>query len=136
MYHEDVDLCRRARQQGWRVALTPRATFIHRHGGTTRINLEVESITRLETLISRHVYISRHYRGLSAVAFHGLVAVNKLITQGITGLVNLLTFNTVPALRVRGRVWLGLVAHYARRIGGGSWLSPRAAGRAGAAALP
>ncbi len=132
MYREDVDLCLRARQRGWRVALTPRATFVHHHGGTTRTNMDTESITRLETLISRHVYISRHYRGGRATLFHGLIAVNKLITQGIAGLVNLLTLGTVRPLRVRGRVWLGLVAYYGRRIAGGDWLSPRTARRAGA----
>jgi GT2 family glycosyltransferase len=130
MYHEDVDLCLRARQRGWRVALTPRATFVHRHGGTTRLNFDTESITRLETLISKHVYISRHYHGFRAFLFHGLISVNKLITQGAAGLVNLLTLGTVPAVRVRGRVWLNLVSYYARRLAGGGWLSPRAVRRA------
>jgi len=130
MYSEDVDLCRRARQRGWRVALTPRATFVHRHGGTTRIDLATESITRFETLVSRHVYISRHYHGAGAFAFHGLIAVNKLITQGITGLVNLLTLGTIRPVRVRGRVWLNLVSYYLRRLAGGDWLSPRAVRRA------
>ena len=126
MYREDVDLCLRARQRGWRVALTPRATFVHHHGGTTRTNFETESITRLETLISRHVFISRHYSGIRALLFHSVIALNKLLTQGAAGLVNLLTLGTIPALRVRGRVWLGLVAYYGRRLAGGDWLSPRA----------
>ena len=131
MYYEDVDLCLRARQRGWRVALTPKATFVHRHGGTTRIDFDTESTTRLETLISRHVYIGRHYRGFRAALFHSLVALNKLLLQGAAGLVNLLTLSSVPALRVRARVWLGLVAYYARRLAGGDWLSPRAVRRAG-----
>ncbi|NIM01840.1 MAG: glycosyltransferase [Acidobacteria bacterium] len=126
MYSEDVDLCMRARKLGWRVALTPRATFVHRHGGTTRANLATESIARFESLVSRHVFISRHYRGLRGSVFHGVLAANKIVLQGIAGLVNLLTFGTVRPLRVRGRVWLSLVGYYARRLGGGDWLGPRA----------
>ncbi len=125
MYSEDVDLCMRARKRGWRVALTPRATFVHRHGGTTRADPATESITRFESLVSRHVFISRHYRGRGAFVFHGVIAANKIVLQGVAGLVNLITFGTLRPLRVRGRVWLSLVGYYARRLGGGDWRSPR-----------
>ncbi len=77
--------------------------------------------------MSRHVFISRHYGGAVAFVFHGVLAANKLVFQGIAGLVNLVTLGTVRPLRVRGRVWLSLVGYYARRLCGGDWISPRAA---------
>ena len=34
LYYEDIDLCLRARRDGWEVGVVPRATAIHESGGT------------------------------------------------------------------------------------------------------
>jgi len=34
MYWEDVDLCKRVREQGWRVLIEPRARVVHQRGGS------------------------------------------------------------------------------------------------------
>lgn len=45
MYMEEVDICRRAWKQGWRVAYVPHAKFVHYHHRESRINWPWQAIT-------------------------------------------------------------------------------------------
>ncbi|MBE0668773.1 MAG: glycosyltransferase family 2 protein, partial [Bacteroidales bacterium] len=48
MYYEDVDLCRRIRDLGGKVALFRDITIEHNHGGSSRINIRTASMTKCE----------------------------------------------------------------------------------------
>lgn len=69
MYSEDVDLCRRARNAGHRVAVTYAVTLVHAHGGVSRTNPVTAALTRSEVIVSRHFYASRHL-GWQAPLYH------------------------------------------------------------------
>jgi len=126
MYVEDADLCRCARNAGLRVAYAPNVVVIHAHGGSSRLNVAVKSMTKLEVIISKHVYTSRHARGFARVLTHILIITLRLPMLLLLSLLNILTLGQVGVLRVRARILLGLLAHYWRVLRTGSWLSPRA----------
>ncbi|MDH3363271.1 MAG: glycosyltransferase family 2 protein [Gammaproteobacteria bacterium] len=126
MYVEDADLCRKAHDKGLKVAYIPEVEVIHAHGGSSRLNVAVKSMTKLEVIISKHVYTSRHTAGLENCLTHTLIILLRLPVLAIAWLLDLLTLRQVPALRVRGRMFTGLLRYYLGVLRSGSWLSPRA----------
>ncbi len=126
MYVEDVDLCRKAADCGLSVAYVPEVEVIHAHGGSSRLNIAVKSMTKLEVIISKHVYTQHHVRGCKRGLMHTLIILLRLPMLLIAGLLNLITLAQVPALRVRSRMLSGLLRYYSNVALTGSWLSPRA----------
>jgi len=126
MYVEDADLCRRARDAGLRAAYTPKVQIVHAHGGSSRLNVDVKAMTKLEVIISKHVYASNHFRGLRRWMMHDLIGLLRLPFLLLGTLADLLTLRQIPALRVRSKILLGLLSYYGGVLQSGSWLSPRA----------
>lgn len=126
MYVEDADLCRKAHVKGLSVAYVPEVEVIHAHGGSSRINVAVKSMTKLEVIISKHVYTNRHTSGVERWLTHTLIILFRLPMLVIASILDLLTLRQVPALRVRGRMLTGLLQYYVGVLRNGSWLSPRA----------
>ena len=126
MYVEDADLCRKAHDAGLRVAYTPNIRVIHAHGGSSRLNVDVKSMTKLEVIISKHVYVDKHMSGMARRFAHFMISGLRLPGLLFASALDLLTFRNVPALRVRTKILAGLL-HYHRDVGrNGTWLSPRA----------
>jgi GT2 family glycosyltransferase len=126
MYVEDADLCRKAHDCGMSVAYAPDVEVIHAHGGSSRLNVDVKTMTKLEVIISKHVYTRNHTRGFERWLTHTLIILLRVPMLILGALLDLLTLRQVPALRVRGRMCIGLLWYYAGVIRTGSWLSPRA----------
>ena len=126
MYVEDADLCRKAHNIGLSVAYVPDVVVIHAHGGSSRLNVDVKSMTKLEVIISKHVYTQIHMLGARRVLMHTLIALLRMPILLIGGLLDLVTLRQVPTLRVRGRMLAGLMRYYGGVVDSGSWLSPRA----------
>ena len=126
MYAEDIDLCRRAADLGMARALTPSAQFTHLHGGASRRDPEVTLITKSEVMISAHVYIRRHFKGVHRLANHVIVGLRELVPLIAAGLANLLTLGRMPSLKLRSRLLGALLRYYIRVITTGNWLSQRA----------
>ena len=126
MYVEDADLCRRAHDLGLRVAYAPDVQVVHAHGGSSRLNVDIKAMTKLEVIISKHVYAHKHFWGVRRRMMHILIAVLRLPLLAIAALLDLLTLQQVPALRVRGKMLVGLLGYYAGVLRTGTWLSPRA----------
>ncbi len=126
MYVEDADLCRKAHDIGLSIAYAPEVEVIHAHGGSSRLNVDVKSMTKLEVIISKHVYTRNHCRGLTRWLTHSLIILLRVPMLVIGALVDQVTFHQVPVLRVRSRMLVGLMRYYRGVVGSGSWLSPRA----------
>ena len=126
MYVEDADLCRKAHDCGLSVAYAPEVRVIHAHGGSSRLNVAVKSMTKLEVIISKHVYTQHHTRGLARWLTHTLIVLLRMPMLVFAGALDLVTLLQVPTLRVRSRMLLGLLRYYGGVIRTGSWLSPRA----------
>ena len=126
MYAEDADLCRRARDLGLKVAYCPDVQVLHVHGGSSRINVRVKALTKLEVIISKHVYAENHFRGSQRALGHLAIALSRLPGLALAALVDLLTFRRVPSLQVRSRMLAGLLDYYRGVRRSGLWFSPRA----------
>ena len=71
VYGEDVDLCWRARQQGWKIFYLPQARVIHYKGASVGIRRESQDVTKanletkrrmiLETTQAMLIFYRKHY---------------------------------------------------------------------------
>jgi len=126
MYVEDVDLCRRAHELGMLTAFTPNVEVTHAHGGSSRLNIDVKSMTKLEVIISKHVYTANHAHGLRRSVTHALIVLLRMPMLVIAATLDLVTFGRIPLLRVRSKMLAGLIRYYSGVIASGEWLSSRA----------
>lgn len=124
MYFEDVDLCRRVRDNGGEVAFIKNVTIEHNHGGSSRINLKTTSLTKTEVLISRHLYLSKHLKGFERVLVQIFLVLNNLIPGFILALAGLVLF-FIPKLFCRTLIFFRLVGYYFNALLKLSWISPR-----------
>lgn len=125
MYAEDADLCRRARDLGLNVAYCPDVQVLHAHGGSSRINVRVKSLTKLEVIISKHVYVQNHF-GRRRKLGHLEIALLRLPGLMVASVLDLLTLRRIASLRVRSGMLGGLLDYYRGVRRSGQWLSPRA----------
>jgi len=124
MYYEDVDICRRLRNKNGRIFFFNNIGILHCHGGSSRVDIITESITKTEVQKSRHLYIHKHFTGLRRIIFQFVVAADNLITGIISGLTGLVFF-FVPKLLVRLLILILLTDYYAGSLYRSSWRSTR-----------
>jgi hypothetical protein len=124
MYFEDVDLCKRVRDKNMEIAFCRNITIEHNHGGSSRINIKTASLTKTEVNISRHVYISKHKKGIEKMTVQLFLVLNNLISLGLMALIGLLLF-FIPKLFSRTLIFLRLLKYYLIVISRFSWKSPR-----------
>ncbi|MGD0755492.1 MAG: glycosyltransferase family 2 protein [Bacteroidales bacterium] len=124
MYFEDIDLCRRVRDNDGEIAFCRDITIEHNHGGSSRINLKTTSLTKTEVSISRHVYISKHKTGAEKLLIQAFLILNNLISGGIMALIGLLMF-FIPKVFSRTLIYCRLIRYYTGSLFRLSWISPR-----------
>ena len=90
------------------------------------MNVEVKSMTKLEVIISKHVYTANHTHGLQRWVTHALIVLLRLPMLIVAAALDLLTFRRIPTLRVRSKMLAGLARYYLGVMDTGEWLSPRA----------
>ncbi|MCU0456669.1 MAG: glycosyltransferase [Bacteroidales bacterium] len=124
MYYEDVDICRRLRNRNGMILFFKDIGILHCHGGSSRIDLRTESITKAEVQKSRHLYIHKHFTGLDRILFQSIVVADNLVTGIISGLAGLVFF-FIPKLLVRLYILIRLTGYYAGSLYRCSWRSTR-----------
>ncbi len=124
MYFEDVDLCRRVRNIGGKIALCRNIIIEHNHGGSSRINLKTASLTKTEVHISRHIYINKNKTGFERALIHIFLVINNLISGGLMGLAGLIFF-FIPKVFTRTLIFIRLIRYYVGSIVRQSWIGPR-----------
>jgi hypothetical protein len=60
VFFNDVDLCYRLKQAGWKLFFHPGATVIHHHGASTR---QVRREMVVESHRALRLFYEKHYRG-------------------------------------------------------------------------
>jgi GT2 family glycosyltransferase len=123
MYYEDVDICRRTHDIGGKIALFTNITIEHYHGGSSRINQYVASITKTEVLISKHLYISKSKSGQEKYLIQVFLVINNLISGIIHALFGVILF-FIPGILVKSMIFLRLIAYYAGAVYNMTWVSP------------
>jgi GT2 family glycosyltransferase len=74
MYFEDCDYCRRAKQDGWKIAYCPQAEVMHLHGQSSEVEDRAGSTKRLP----RYFYASRARYFIAWYGRAGFIAANLL----------------------------------------------------------
>jgi N-acetylglucosaminyl-diphospho-decaprenol L-rhamnosyltransferase len=73
-YSEEVDLCLRIKQRGWRIRQLPRFTIVH-HGGSTGSSPRMEA----QMAYARSQYAAKHFGPLRRRAFVAVIALRHLL---------------------------------------------------------
>ena len=123
MYYEDVDLCRRARNIGVIASFYNNINIEHNHGGSSRTSMKTTALTKTEVHISKHVYISKHTRGIERIIIQAFLVINNIISGGLMALIGLLLF-AIPKLYARTLIYIMLLNYYSGSIFRLSWISP------------
>ena len=129
MYFEDMDLCLRARKAGGDVLCFTDFSIEHNHGGSSRINISTTALTKTEVLISKHLYISKHFTPAAGFLAHATVITGNLIT-GIIATVMAAVFFYIPAVFVQAHIFFRLIGYYVNVAREKTWISRRSVNRA------
>jgi GT2 family glycosyltransferase len=124
MYFEDMDICRRARERNGEISFYTDITIRHDHGGSSRINLRTTALTKTEVLISNHLYISKHEKGLKRILLQSILVFNNLVSGVLTALAGVICFAS-PKMFSKAIIFGRLIGYYSGAILKGSWISPR-----------
>lgn len=122
MYYEDPDLCKRFADQGGRAALLTNCSIGHRHGGSTRLDLETTALTKTEVTISRHVYIHNHFSRMEQLLSHTILIAGFLLFGSVLALLGTLAF-FIPKMRLQSMIWQRRCKYYVKVFRTRSWLS-------------
>jgi GT2 family glycosyltransferase len=124
MYFEDVDLCRRARDMNGEIAFFTDITIRHNHGGSSRINLKTTALTKTEVLISNHIYISKHEKGLNRLLLQSILVLYNIMTGMPSALAGIICFVS-PKMLSKAIIFGRLISYYFGAIVRNSWISTR-----------
>ena len=124
MYKEDVDICQRATKIGGKIVLLQKTSFLHNHGGSSRINTDISALTKSEVYISGHVYVSIHEQGLQRVAMQVFLVARALLKTTVSALLSCLVFPSKRA-KMHRLLLINLCRYYANVLRVKSWISPR-----------
>lgn len=126
MYYEDVDLCRKVKNQNKNIALLRNVELKHMHGGSSRRNPKTTAITKSEVITSKHVYIQLHTQGLNRVFLHATIILDTLLSQFLKIIFSLPIF-WKPIFQANLRVLSSTLVYYFSAFLRLNWLSKRLA---------
>jgi len=124
MYYEDVDLCRKVKEQNKNIAILRNVELQHAHGGSSRRDPKTTSITKSEVVTSSHVYIQLHTTGLNKFALHSVIILNTLLSQLLRVAFTCLLFWTTP-FKTNILVLISTLKYYMTALVSGTWKSKR-----------
>ena len=124
MYSEDIDFCCRAREAGGQIYLLKNTSVIHSHGGSSRSNVEIASLTKAEVNISKHEYVSIHEKGLRQFFMQTFLVLNNLLSGLVPAFLGLIFFFN-KKLATSTLIYGRLVQYYINALIQDTWMSPR-----------
>ncbi|MDP5120751.1 MAG: glycosyltransferase family 2 protein [Spirosomaceae bacterium] len=124
MYSEDDDFSKRVSDSGGKIGFLCNTYIEHVHGGTSRINVETEALTKTEVMISKHVYVAKHFTAITALISHKLLIINNLLSALFLGILGIPLF-FIPKARVQTLIMVRLISYYVKAIARGTWRSER-----------
>jgi len=125
LYSEDVDFCKRISDAGGKIALTRATKIKHNHGGASRSSIKTSALTKVEVLISKHVYFQNHFKGFTKIFAHILFLIVHTMNKLLLGIIGTFFF-FVPKLKVNLYLFLNLMEYYFGALINLTWISKRA----------
>jgi GT2 family glycosyltransferase len=95
MYSEDIDLCFKAREAGWKTIYVPSAVVVH-HGGTSSSQSKVSTFSSVMMLESRWRFFRKTRSSLYCWSYRFAMALSSVIRIALAVV-------AWPVYRVRGR---------------------------------
>lgn len=124
MYLEDIDLCKKINNNGGKIALTRKAKIIHNHGGASRTNIKTSALTKVELIVSKHVYINNHFKGIYRFIAQSFLLISTLISKLLWAIIGLIFF-FIPKLSINLLIFINLLKYYFSAIKRLSWISTK-----------
>lgn len=124
MYFEDVDLSKKVKNLEGQIALLKTATITHNHGGASRINFKTASLTKTEVIISKHVYIRNHFRGLQRFLLLQCLIIGIFISKLLMVILGTILF-FIPKMKLQLYIAVRVFGYYVSSMRHNTWLSPR-----------
>lgn len=124
MYYEDVDICKRVTIANGKIALLQNVEIIHNHGGASRINFTTASLTKTEVIISKHVYVRNHFKGIERFLLLLLLIMSTLVSKLLMALMGLVLF-FIPKMKLQLYIAASVLRYYVSSMRYFTWLSPR-----------
>jgi GT2 family glycosyltransferase len=107
MYSEDVDLCKRLRDRGYRLRYVPEAEALHHWGRSTA---QRPAAMLLEAYRSRIRYFDKHFPGWGGSLARGLTSLELWIRRAVWALLALAPSRHRETLRARARATAACLA--------------------------
>jgi GT2 family glycosyltransferase len=124
MYFEDVQLSKDVLSSGGKLGLLRTTHIIHNHGGSSRLNLKTSAITKIEVIISKHVYVVNNFVGFEKGLSLFLLIVNTFLTKLILAALGSIFF-FIPKLKLQIILFVSLIKYYYSSIENRSFLSKK-----------
>lgn len=124
MYSEDADICKKTVAMGGKIALLTDAHIFHKHGGATRKTSEITAMAKTEVIISKHVYIQKHFVGLNKYLGHLFMILGTLIEKLPLAIVGILLF-FIPKLKAQTLLFFNILYYYKSVFINRIWTSPK-----------
>src|SRR5581483_11522259 len=80
IYVEEIDLCRRLKQAGWKIRYLPELTVLHHAGGSTR---QTPEAMRQQLFHSRRLFNRRYHGALFNLAWEVIVRLGGAPAAGL-----------------------------------------------------
>lgn len=124
MYSDDLEICKKTANKKGKIALLSEVQVYHKHGGSTRKNIETAAITKPEVVKSKHVYIQKHYKNSEKIMAHTILIFEFLLFKSALAIIGLLFF-FIPKLNLQTKIFINLFEHYISVIKKGNWFSEK-----------
>jgi len=124
MYSEDPDLCLKVTKHGKKIALLRNVELVHLHGGSSRRNPKITSITKSEVVTSSHVFIQEHTKGINRLALHLVIIINTLSSWMMRTIITFPFFYKV-LFRSNLLTLVAIIKYYLSALIRSSWKSKR-----------
>ncbi len=122
LYYEDIDLCRRVRDRGGRIALLCDISITHHHGSLTRKDKKRIAFFKAEVMKSRHIYFYKHYKRGQQIILQSFLVINTLFFEElIPAMIGLIFFPFLKA-RVHLFIYIYLWEYYFQVMKKKSWI--------------
>lgn len=125
LYFEDVDFCKRISDAGGKIALTRATKVVHSHGGASRLNIRTSALTKVEVIISKHVYFHNHFSGLEKFMAQTLYVIVTTVNKFLFAIIGLVFF-FIPKLKLQLLMFINLMRYYLNALTKSTWISKRA----------
>ncbi len=122
LYSEDVDICKRAGDRCGGAVLLCDQHIIHKHGGSTRVNIKKAAFFKAHVIISMHIYFRKHYSGIHHFLLQSIYVFNILLIESLIPAIAGLVFFPVGTLRRYPMIYVNLLKYYFHSLKRGSWL--------------